>query len=98
MHGGMNEELWLSHIEETRPQLELQKRVWDELRRDLETDSADVFVWVEDFVATLSGSVRSYRARGAVERAVVRVHGVRRVINELRVVLPELDGNLLPAP
>ena len=98
MHGGMNEELWLSPIEETRPQLELQKRVWDELRRDLETDSADVFVWVEDFVATLSGSVRSYGARGAVERGVVRVPGVRRVINELRVVLPELDGNLLPAP
>ena len=86
MHGGMNEELWLSHLEETRPQLDLQDRIWDELHAAAEIDTAEVSVWVEDFIATLSGSVTSYPARTAVERTAEHVRGVRYVINELRVV------------
>lgn len=86
MQGGMNQELWLSHADEVQPQLELQERIWEELRREADSETADVSVWVDNFVATLSGSVSSYRARVAVERATERVRGVRGVVNELRVV------------
>ena len=85
---GMSEELWLSHADEVRPQADLQQRIWDELRRETETDTADVTVWVEDFVATLRGSVTSYAARSAMQRAAERTRGVRGVVNELRVVVP----------
>lgn len=87
MHGGMNEQLWLSHGDEMRPQVDLQRRIWEELHRDLEADTSDVSVWVEDFVARLGGSVSSYPARIAVEHAAERVRGVGAVVNELRVVL-----------
>ena len=86
MHGGMNEELWLSHAEETRLQIELQDRIWEELHATAAIESADVTVWVEDFVATLSGSVPSYPVRMTIERTAEHVGGVRRVINQLRVV------------
>ena len=96
MHGGMSEELWLSHEDELRPQLELQVRIWDALRSETEYDTADVLVWVDEFVATLSGSVTSYPARIAVERIVERVPGVRATVNELSVVLPDVTPGLLP--
>ena len=86
MHGGMNEELWLSHVEETRPQIDLQDRIWDELHAASQIDTADVSVSVEDFVATLRGSVSSYPARAAVAWKAEHVRGVRCVINELRVM------------
>ena len=91
MHGGMSEELWLSHEDELRPQLDLQERIWDALHAETEYyDTADVLVWVNEFVATLRGSVTSYPARIAMERIVARVPGVRATVNELSVVLPEM--------
>lgn len=90
--GGMNAEMWLSHADEVRPQRELQRAVWDELRWEPEADTADVHVGVEDFVATISGTVPSYRARFAVERSVERVPGIRSVVNGLAVVLPVADA------
>ena len=91
MRGGMNNELWLSHADDVRPQVDLQRRVWEELRWEVETDTADVNVQVEDAVATLSGSVPSYPARVAVQHAAERVRGIRAVANELRVVVPTAD-------
>ncbi len=91
MQGGMSNELWLSHQHETEPQVQLQDRIWDELRWQPETDTADVSVWVEDFVATLSGSVPSYCASIAAQQATERVRGLRAVSNQLRVVLPAAD-------
>jgi osmotically-inducible protein OsmY len=82
---GMTEELWLSHAEEVQPQLDVQERIWDELQREPEADTADVSVWVEDFVATLRGSVASESVRMMVARTVQQVPGVREVVNELRV-------------
>lgn len=95
MHGGMNEELWLSHVEELRPQLDLQERIWDELRSQTDYDTADVLVWVDEFVVTLSGSVASYPARIAMEQMVEWVPGVRAVVNDLSVVLPEVSTSLV---
>lgn len=92
MEGGMYRELWLSHAEEMQPQRDLQDRVWAELRREAEADVADVSVAVEDFVATLSGTVPSYCASLAVEQAAERVPGIRSVINELVIALPAADA------
>lgn len=90
MQGGMNNELWLSHADDVQPQVELQERIWEELRWEV-ADTAAINVQVEDFVATLSGSVRSYDARLTAQRAAERVGGVRVVANELSVVLPASD-------
>ena len=87
MHGGMTEELWLSHADETRPQAELQQRIWDELHATLNAETSDVFVWVEDYVATLTGSVDSDPVRILVARLAGHVPGVRAVVNELHVVI-----------
>ena len=91
MQGGMSNELWLSHADDAAPQVRLQNEIWDELRWEVETDIADVSVQVDDFVATLSGSVPSHRARVAVQQAAERVCGLRTVSNRLSVVLPSAD-------
>lgn len=86
--GGFSAELWLSHTEETKAQGELQRRIWEEIRNDSEADRGDVAVEVEDFIATLTGSVPSERTRIAVQHAAERVHGVRGVTNRLTVGPP----------
>ena len=88
MQGGMSNELWLSHADEVRPQMDLQERVWAELRWEPEADTADVNVTVDDFVATLSGTVPSYRAKMAVAQAAARIPGIQAVRDETVVVLP----------
>jgi osmotically-inducible protein OsmY len=94
MQGGMNNELWLSHASEIEPQVDLQDRIWDELRGELPDDIAAVSVWVEDSVATLTGTVPSYEASVAIQQATERVRGLRGVLNQLRVVLPTPDCRL----
>jgi len=89
MHGGMSSELWLSHADDVRPQVELQERIWDELHHEFAIETADVNVWVEDFVVTLSGSVPSYHARFDIEQAVERIAGVHALSNGLRVEVPQ---------
>ena len=90
--GGMNAEIWLSHADETGVQRELQRAIWNELRWERETATADVHVNVEDFVARLTGSVPSYRARVAMQQAAERVPRVRAVLNRLTVDLPPGDA------
>jgi osmotically-inducible protein OsmY len=52
-------------------------------------DSSSVGVAVEDGVATLTGTARSYADKLAIERAVKRVYGVRAVANDLQVKLAD---------
>jgi osmotically-inducible protein OsmY len=92
MEGGMYRELWLSHGEEMQRQRDLQDRVWAELRWEPEAAIADISVRVEDFVATLRGTVPSYCHRLAVEQAAERVPGIRSVINEVVIALPAADA------
>ena len=92
MQGGMNNELWLSHASEIEPQMRLQERIWDELHWESPADTTDVSVWVEDSVATLTGTVPSYRARITIQEATERVRGVHGVLNQLSVVLPVADS------
>ena len=91
MQGGMNNELWLSHASEIEPQVDLQDRIWDELRGESPGDIADVSVWVEGFVATLTGTVSSYEGRITIQQATERVPGLHGVLNQLHVVLPTPD-------
>lgn len=52
-------------------------------------DSSAVGVAVDDGVATLTGTARSYADKLAIERAVKRVYGVRAVANDLQVKLAD---------
>jgi hyperosmotically inducible protein len=94
MQGGMNNELWLSRADEVGPQVDLQTRIWEELRHEQESETADVHVRVENFEVTLGGSVPSYRTRLAVQQAAERISGIRAVSNELAVLIPAADRRL----
>ena len=85
LEGGMNVQMWLSHAEEVRPQLELQEKIWDALRSVPEPEIEGVNVEVEEFVATLTGWVPSDPARLHVLDVAGHVRGVVAVINELAV-------------
>ena len=85
LEGGMGVQMWLSHAEETRPQIDLQQRIWDELRRVPEPEIEGISVEVEAFVATLTGRVPSELAKLHVQGVAEHVRGVVAVINELAV-------------
>jgi osmotically-inducible protein OsmY len=65
----------------------LQGAVFAEFALDPELDAAGIKVAVTGRVVTLSGTVASYPARIAAERAAQRVRGVQEVVDELRVTL-----------
>ena len=92
MEGGMNTELWLSHADDVRPQVDLQRMIWDELHWEPDTDNRGIDVEVADFVVTLRGTAPSYPARMAAERAAERVPGIRAVINEIAVTPPASEA------
>lgn len=54
-----------------------------------DVDATDVEVAVEDGDVLLSGTVADRRQRERAEIVAERVHGVRDVVNRLRVVRPE---------
>lgn len=85
LEGGMNVQMWLSHAEEVQPQLDLQERIWDELRRVPAPEIEGVNVEVEEFVATLTGWVPSDLAKLHVQGVAEHVRGVVAVVNELAV-------------
>jgi osmotically-inducible protein OsmY len=85
LEGGMGVQMWLSHAEETQPQVDLQQKIWDELRHVPEPEIQGVSVEVEDFVATLTGWVPSDLAKLHVQGVAEHVQGVVAVINELAV-------------
>src|SRR6202048_2171122 len=58
-----------------------------ELKSDPKITSSDIGVAVKDGVVTLSGFVHSYWEKGAAEKAVKRVYGVKGVANDIKVKL-----------
>ena len=52
-------------------------------------DAAAIAVAVKDGIVTLAGRVHSYWEKVAAERAAARVDGVKAVVNELEIQLPE---------
>ncbi len=71
----------------------LQQNVQDELRWRPEIDAAHIGITAENGVVALTGRVRSYAEKQAVEHAVKSVTGVRGVANDLNVRLAECDRN-----
>jgi osmotically-inducible protein OsmY len=67
---------------------DLRQSVLDELDFDPSFDAADIGVAVENDVVTLTGHVRSYAEKLAVERAVQRVRGVHGIAEEIEIRYP----------
>lgn len=63
----------------------LRDRILDELDWDPRFDAADIGVAVDEGIVTLSGHVRTYAEKVAVEDAVKRVKGVRGIAQEVEV-------------
>jgi osmotically-inducible protein OsmY/uncharacterized protein (DUF2267 family) len=70
--------------------LRLTQDIRDELAEALK-GAADVVVTVRDGAITLSGSVRSYVERVVAEETAARTAGVRAVVNELTVSVPDVQ-------
>lgn len=68
--------------------LELKTHIDEQLNLDPFVDAAAIGVSVNDAVATLHGSVNSFSERYAAEEIVMRIRGVRALVNELEVRLP----------
>lgn len=69
--------------------LELQQAVLAELNWEPSVNPAHIGVSVKEDVVTLAGHVLSHAEKYAAEHAAKRVAGVRGVINEIEVKLPE---------
>ncbi len=68
--------------------LKLKRHIEEQLNLDPMIDEASIGVSVSDAVVTLHGDVHSYSERYAVEEVVMRIRGVRALVNELEVKLP----------
>jgi osmotically-inducible protein OsmY len=66
---------------------QLQADVLEELRADPHVAANDVAVSVQDGVVSLGGEVDALSKRIAAGHAAARVHGVRAIVNDLRVHL-----------
>jgi osmotically-inducible protein OsmY len=67
--------------------IQLRKDILDELIFDPSVSSENIAVSAKDGVVTLTGFVPSYADRYSAERAVLRVSGVKAVVEELEVKL-----------
>ena len=68
---------------------ELQQDVMNELKWEPSIKAAKIGVAVKDGVVTLSGYVDTYGEKWAAHRTAVRVFGVKAVVEELKVRLPD---------
>ncbi len=68
-----------------RPDQELLDEIVREIRWDPRVDQAAIAVDVKDGIVTLSGQVDSATRRLAAYETVLRVRGVRRVIDNVEV-------------
>lgn len=71
--------------------VQLKNDVLDELKWDPAIHAATVGVEVKESVVTLSGHLSSYAEKLAAEKAVLRVAGVRALVVDLDVRLPDAD-------
>jgi osmotically-inducible protein OsmY len=67
---------------------DLRQSILEELDFDPSFDAANIGVAVEKGVVTLTGHVRSYAEKLAVERAVQRVRGVHGIAEEIEIRYP----------
>lgn len=70
---------------------QLKKHVEEELSWESSIDDAAIGVSVHDAIVTLSGHVRNYAEKISAERAVLRIRGVRALISNLDVMIPDTN-------
>jgi len=75
--------------EQIKPASALRQSVEEELGCEPSVDAAAIGVAVEDGVVTLSGHVASHAEKVAAEHAAARVRGVKAIVSELEVTLPD---------
>jgi osmotically-inducible protein OsmY len=68
---------------------QLQFDVLDELQYEPSVDAAEIGVTTKDGIVTLTGNVKSYVEKWSAARATERVSGVKAVVDELQVRLPD---------
>jgi osmotically-inducible protein OsmY len=68
--------------------LDLKRSVESELNWEPSVNAAEIGVAVKDGVVTLAGRVESYWEKVGAEDAAARVSGVKAVVNELEIRLP----------
>ena len=68
--------------------LELKKKVMEELRWDSRVDEAEIGVAVSNGIVMLTGTVRGYAKKLVAQEAAHRVSGVQDVVNDIRVIVP----------
>jgi osmotically-inducible protein OsmY len=68
---------------------QLRKNIQDELACELNVHATTVDVAVKDAIATLTGHTQSYAEKLAAERAAARVFGIKAIVSELDVQLPD---------
>jgi osmotically-inducible protein OsmY len=76
-----------------RSDAQIQQDVYRELHWDDRVTETDVGVEVDHGIVTLTGTVESYAARLAAQRAAHQVYGVHDVANDLVVRLPGSPGH-----
>jgi osmotically-inducible protein OsmY len=69
---------------------QLQFDVLDELQYEPSVDAAEIGVTAKDGIVTLTGNAKSYVEKWSAARATERVSGVKAVVDELQVRLPDV--------
>jgi len=69
---------------------QLQFDVLDELQYEPSVDAAEIGVTAKDGIVTLTGNAKSYVEKWSATRATERVSGVKAVVDELQVRLPDV--------
>ena len=77
----------------TAADLELRDAIIRELDWDSQFDASEIGVSARGGAVTLTGSIDSYAAKLAAERAVKRILGVRAVANDIQVTLRHGRGD-----
>jgi osmotically-inducible protein OsmY len=72
-----------------KPNSQLQRDVQDELQYEPSVDSAEIGVTAKDGIVTLSGKVKTYAEKWAAGRATERVNGVKAIVDQMQVALPQ---------
>ena len=70
---------------------QLQQDVIDELRWEPAVQASSIGVEAEEGVVTIAGHVGSYAEKWAAEKAAQRVAGVKGVVDEIEVKLPDAN-------
>lgn len=68
---------------------QLQRDVQDELLFEPSVDSAEIGVTAKDGIVTVSGKVKSYAEKWSAARAAERVSGVKALVDQMQVALPD---------